>query len=140
MNNNDSDVLNQANYILNKYSNPQYRFNTITVEMAELTPTQQLQILSKELTDTLYVKFTPNGIGDPIQKYAQIIGIKHYVGNFTHRVTFNLDTLDFAPFVLDDSQFGILGGSIESYDYATTTYDDTIVYDGSQDPNGNRLG
>jgi hypothetical protein len=140
LNNNDSDVLNQANFILNKYSNPQYRFNTITVEMAELTPTQQLEILSKELTDTLYVKFTPNGIGDPIQKYAQIIGIKHYVGNFTHRVTFNLDTLDFAPFVLDDSQFGILGGSIESYDYATTTYDDTIVYDGSQDPNGNRLG
>jgi hypothetical protein len=140
LNNNDSDVLNQANFILNKYSNPQYRFNTITVEMAELTPTQQLQILSKELTDTLYVKFTPNGIGDPIQKYAQIIGIKHSVGNFTHRVTFNLDTLDFAPFVLDDSQFGILGGSIESYDYATTTYDDTIVYDGSQDPNGNRLG
>jgi hypothetical protein len=140
LNDNDSDVLNQANYLVNKYANPQYRFETITVELAELTPTEQLQILSKELTDTIYVKFTPNNIGDPIQKYAQIIGIKHKVGNFTHTVSFNLDTLDFAPFVLDDTEFGILGGSIETYDYATTTYDDTIIYDGTQDPNGNRLG
>jgi hypothetical protein len=140
LNNNDSDVLNQANYILNKYSNPQYRFETITVELAELSPAQALQVLAKELTDTLYVKFTPNNIGDPIQKYAQIIGINHRIGNFTHTVTFNLDTLDFAPFVLDDSQFGVLGGSIETYNSATTTYDDTIVYDGTQDPNGNRLG
>jgi hypothetical protein len=140
LNNNDSDVLNQANYLLNKYANPQYRFETITVELAELSSAEALQVLTKELTDTLYVKFTPNGIGDPIQKYAQIIGINHRIGNFTHTVTFNLDTLDFAPFVLDDSQFGTLGGSLETYDSATTTYDDTIVYDGSQDPNGNRLG
>lgn len=140
LNDNDSDVLNQANFLLNKYANPQYRFNTITVELAELTPAQQLQVLSKELTDTIFVKFTPNNIGDPIQKYAEIIGIKHKIGNFTHTVSFNLDTLDFAPFVLDDTEFGILGGSIETYDYATTTYDDTIVYDGTQDPDGNRLG
>jgi hypothetical protein len=73
-------------------------------------------------------------------KYATIIGIKHTIGNFSHLITFNLDTLDFAPFVLDDSQFGTLGGSLETYDSTTTTYDETIVYDGTQDPNGNRLG
>ena len=43
-------------------------------------------------------------------------------------------------FVLDDTHFGTLGGTIENYDSITTTYDDTIVYDGTQDPNGNRLG
>lgn len=140
LNDNDVDVLNQANYILNKYANPQYRFETITIELAELTSSDALNVLSKELTDTIYVKFTPNGIGAPIEKYAEIIGIKHSIGNFFHRVTFNLDTLDFAPFVLDDSKFGVLGGSIETYDYASLSYDDTIVYDGNQDPNGNRLG
>jgi len=140
LNNNDADVLNQANFIVNKYANPQYRFDTITVELAELTTLEQTKILSKELTDTIFVKFTPNNIGDPISKYAQIIGIKHYVGNFSHKVIFNLDTLDFAPFVLDDTEFGILGGTIETYDYPTVTYDDTIIYDGTQDPDGNRLG
>jgi hypothetical protein len=108
LNDNDSDVLNQANYLLNKYSNPQYRFEAITIELAELSSVQALQVLSKELTDTIFVKFTPNNIGDPIEKYAQIIGIKHQIGNFTHNVTFNLDTLDFAPLVLDDPVFGAL--------------------------------
>jgi|688.fasta_scaffold48487_4 hypothetical protein len=140
LNDNDTDVFNQANYILNKYANPEYRFENITIELGELNSTEQLNVLSKELTDTIFVKFTPNNIGDPIEKYAEIIGIKHTIGNFTHRVTFNLDTLDFAPFVLDDSRFGVLGGSIETYDYSSIVYDDTIAYDGTQDPNGNRLG
>lgn len=139
LNDNDTDVFNQANYILNKYANPQYRFETITIELAELTNSEAIQILSKELTDTIYVKFTPNGIGDPIEKYAEIIGIKHTIGNFSHKVTFNLDTLDFAPFVLDDSQFGVLGGTNntylgateENYDSATNIYDDTIPFDGT---------
>lgn len=139
LNDNDADVLNQANYILNKYANPEYRFETITIELAELTPEQALNVLSKELTDTIYVKFTPNGIGSPIEKYAEIIGIKHTIGNFFHRVTFNLDTLDFAPFVLDDSQFGVLGGTSdtylgateENYDKTTTIYDATIPYQGT---------
>jgi hypothetical protein len=140
LNDNDTDVLNQANNLLYKYADPQYRFDTITVELAELTTPQALQVLSKELTDTIFVKFTPNGIGDPILKYAEIKGIRHNIGNFTHTVTFNLDTLDFAPFVLDDPQFGLLGGSIETYNSSLISYDDTIDYDGTQDPNGNRLG
>jgi hypothetical protein len=139
LNDNDADVLNQANFIVNKFANPQYRFDTITVELAELSTLQQTQILAKELTDTIFVRFTPNNIGDPILKYAEIIGIKHYVGNFTHKVTFNLDTLDFAPFVLDDSEFGVLGGTSntylggreENYDNTDTIYDDTIDYIGS---------
>jgi hypothetical protein len=108
LNDNDTDVLNQANYLLSKYANPQYRFEAITIELAELTPVQALSVLSKELTDTILVKFTPNNIGSPIQKYAEIIGIKHKIGNFTHTVTFNLDTLDFAPLVLNDTVFGAL--------------------------------
>lgn len=139
LNDNDTDVFNQANFLLNKYANPQYRFETITIELAELTDSEALSILSKELTDTIFVKFTPNNIGDPIEKYAEIIGIKHTIGNFTHKVTFNLDTLDFAPFVLDDSEFGVLGGTSntylgateENYDNTTTIYDDTIPFNGS---------
>jgi hypothetical protein len=53
---------------------------------------------------------------------------------------FNFRTLDFAPFVLDDAVFGILGGSLETYDYGSVTYDTTILYDGTQSTTGNRLG
>jgi hypothetical protein len=65
--------------------------------------------LSKDLTDVIQVEFTPNKIGSPIVKLGQIIGIRHEIDLIgSHRVTFNLDTLDFAPFVLDDAVFGVL--------------------------------
>jgi hypothetical protein len=94
--------------ILNRYSNPEYRFDNLTIEMAELTDEQQLDILERELTDTVQIKFTPNNVGTQINKYAQIIGIKHDINNFSHRVTFRFATWDFAPFVLDDTVFGVL--------------------------------
>jgi hypothetical protein len=94
--------------ILNRYSNPEYRFDSLTIEMAELTEPQQLDVLERELTDTVQIKFTPNNIGAQINKYAQIIGIKHDINNFSHRVTFRFATWDFAPFVLDDTVFGEL--------------------------------
>jgi hypothetical protein len=108
LNNSDLDVANIADALLAKYANPEYRFDSISIELAELTTGQQNQILALELTDIVKIKFTPNNIGAPIEKYARIIGISHNVGNFTHKVTFNLDTLDFSPFVLDDPVFGAL--------------------------------
>jgi hypothetical protein len=61
------------------------------------------------MTDVIEVIFTPNKIGSPIEKYGQIIGISHEISlSGSHRVTFKLDTLDYAPFVLDDLVFGEL--------------------------------
>jgi hypothetical protein len=104
----DIEAESYANKILNRYSNPEYRFDTLTIEMAELNSTQQTQVLQRELTDTVQIKFTPNSIGAQINKYAQIIGISHNINNFSHRVTFRFATWDFAPFVLDDTVFGVL--------------------------------
>lgn len=134
------DAFYKAQYLLNKYKDPEYRFQALTVELSELSDAEQLLVLGRELGDTVKVKFTPNNIGAPIEKFAEIIGISHEINNFSHTITFNFDTLDFAPFILDDAVFGTLGGVIETYDYATTTYDDTIAYDGTESTDGNRLG
>jgi len=133
LNNSDVDVANIADALLAKYANPEYRFDSISIELAELTTGQQNQILGLELTDIVKIKFTPNNIGSPIEKYARIIGISHNVGNFTHKVSLNLDTLDFAPFVLDDPVFGVLGGTIGTtlYNDSTLTYDDLLTYNGN---------
>jgi hypothetical protein len=47
-------------------------------------------------------------VGDPIERYGQIIGIKHDVGVDRHTVTFGLGSLQYAFLVLDDTGFGIL--------------------------------
>jgi hypothetical protein len=135
-----SDVATLAVNLLNRYNEPEYRFERIGVDITELAGTVQTALLNLDLTDASYIRFQPNNVGSVINKYAQIIGIKHGVDAKRHKMEFNFRTLDFAPFVLDDAVFGTLGGSIQTYDSSSTTYDTTILYDGTQSTTGNRLG
>jgi len=107
----DTASLDLANYLLSRYSEPEYRFEALEIELANLNTTQQNQVLALELTDVVRVKFTPNGIGSAIDQYAQITGISHATNSVSHRVTIGLSTLDYANFVLDDSVFGVLDTS-----------------------------
>jgi len=104
----DIDALQIAQRLLAKYANPEYRFQSLTVDLSELSALQHESLLDLELTDIVKIKFTPNNIGSPIEKFARIIGINHEIGNFVHSTTFNFETLDYAPFTLDDPVFGLL--------------------------------
>jgi hypothetical protein len=106
--NSDADSLALADALLGTYSEPEYRFDSITVQMSELSTAQQNSLLALELTDQVQIKFTPNNIGSQIVKYGQITGIEHRVGIFVHELTFKFRTLEFAEFVLDDAVFGLL--------------------------------
>lgn len=101
--------------LLNRYDEPEYRFERVVVELTDLSPAQQIQVLRSELTDSAYIRFRPNKIGPVIEKYAQIIGIAHEISSSQHRVEFRFRTLDYAPFVLDDPIFGVLGGTNDKY-------------------------
>jgi hypothetical protein len=137
---NDADSLDLAQYLVGQYSEPEYRFDSLTVQMSELTTVQQNQLLTLELTDQVRIKFTPNGIGDPIIKYAGITGIEHRIGIFVHELTFRFETLDYAAFVLDDPIFGVLAG-VTTYDLSSVTYDNNAInYDGNDLGFSNRLG
>ncbi len=104
-----TDAKAIAETILSKYRNPAYRFNSLSTDLNSLSDSEVQEVLAKDLTDVIEVIFTPNNIGSPIEKYGQIIGIKHDIDRTgIHRVSFNLDTLDYAPFVLDDAVFGVL--------------------------------
>jgi hypothetical protein len=106
--NSDLDSLALANSLLGSYSEPEYRFDSITVQMSELSTAQQNSLLALDLTDQVKIKFTPNGIGSQIVKYGQITGVDHRVGIFVHELTFRFRTLAYAEFVLDDAVFGLL--------------------------------
>ena len=106
---NDSDALTLAQELLSKYKNPGYRFDVISTNLNALDDAQRAEVLAKDMTDVIKVIFTPNGLGSPIEKYGQIIGIQHDITvDGSHVIRFRLDTLDFAPFVLDDPVFGVL--------------------------------
>jgi len=97
-----------ADYIVARYSLPEYRIQRIRVNMRALTPAQQTSVLGLELGDQADVRFTPNGVGTPISIRNRIIGVSHDVSIDTHFVSFSFEELPFDFFILDDAVFGIL--------------------------------
>jgi len=104
----DADAEALADYLVSIYSEPEYRFETLAVQLEALTSPEQIKVLGLEINDVCQIKFTPNGVGSPINKYAVIIKIEHDMQPFQHRVIFGFETLDYASLVLDDLEFGIL--------------------------------
>jgi hypothetical protein len=106
---NGDKLQNLASYISSKYSEPEYRFNSITVNMFALDLGQQSVLRSRTpLNGFAQVIFTPNGVGSAITRYVRIIGITHDVTAGSHLVTFNLESLKTPNLVIDDNEFGKL--------------------------------
>ena len=106
--NTDDQATQLAAYLLGKFSEPEYRFETVSVQLEAISSLQQTDILGLEIGDVCQVKFTPNSVGSQIDKYAIIIKVEHNIQPQSHRVTFGFETLDYVSLVLDDVEFGIL--------------------------------
>lgn len=104
----NEDVENYAAFLANKYSEPEYRFEAVDILVDELTTAQQAQVLALEIGDVVSIKFTPNGVSPAIEKFAEVIRIDQTVDTVNHVMTLGFSTLEFALFVLDDTQFGKL--------------------------------
>lgn len=97
-----------ADFIIAKFSEPEYRFESLTVTMRGLTPTQRATVLSIEMGDQVDVNFVPNNIPPAITIRNRIIGVSHSINLNQYQVTFNFEKLPFSFFVLDDPVFGKL--------------------------------
>lgn len=104
----DEQATDLAIFLASKYSQPEYRFESVDIQFSNLTPAEQQQILGLELGDVCKVTFTPGNVPPAIVRYAEIIGIQHEVDSVDQIVTLNFSTLDFTYLVLDDPVFGKL--------------------------------
>jgi hypothetical protein len=109
----DLDFL--ANFLLSRFKQPQYRFETLTISLDTLTQSQQNELLDLEIGNVVQVKFTPSGIPPAIEQDCRVIGIDHNWSNSEKQMTLSLERLDFSLFVLDDAKFGILDEDQLSY-------------------------
>ena len=105
---NQSDLDAMASFFAGKFSQPEYRFESVDVIVDQLTPIQQAAILNLELGDVIKIKFTPNNIPPAIEKYAEIIRIDNSVTVTSHIISLGFATQDFTVLVLDDLEFGKL--------------------------------
>ena len=107
--NNDPDELQYlADFLLARFKEPQYRFNSLSVVMDTLSESQQDEVFDLEIGDIVQVRFTPSGIPPAIEQYVRIIGISHDWSTNEKRISLSLERLDFTIFVLDSPVLGIL--------------------------------
>jgi len=97
-----------AEFNLARYKEPQYRFETVTVVLDTLTTENQNKVLDLEIGDIVLVRFEPSDIPPAIEQYVRIIGINHDWNPANKNISFALERLDFAIFILDDPVLGVL--------------------------------
>jgi hypothetical protein len=105
----DSELENLATFLARRFSQPEYKFDSLNVRLNNLNLTQQNQLLNLELGDVVKVSFTPSGIPPAIVKYAEIIRIQQTVDvSGEHVINLGLSTVDLTYLILDDPVFGML--------------------------------
>ena len=91
-----------------KYSQPEYRFESVDIILDDLSLSDQLKILTLDIADFVTIRFTPNGISPAIERIAQIIRIDNDLTPGSHIVSLGFATVDTGFFTLSDPIFGRL--------------------------------
>lgn len=105
-----------ADFFLARYKEPQYRFETVTVVLDTLSTVNQNKVLELEIGDIVLVRFEPSDIPPAIEQYCRIIGINHDWTPGSKNISFALERLDFAVFILDDLVLGELDNDRLAYE------------------------
>jgi hypothetical protein len=113
---NASDLQFLSDYLLERFKQPQYRFETVTVSLDNISAEQQNLVLDLEIGDIVQVKFLPSQVPPAIEQYCRVIGINNSWDNNSKNITFSLERLDFAIFILDDAVLGVLDDDRLAYE------------------------
>jgi hypothetical protein len=105
-----------ADFFLARYKEPQYRFETVTVVLDTLSTVNQDKVLDLEIGDIVQVRFEPSDIPPAIEQYCRIIGINHDWNPGSKNISFSLERLDFAIFILNDPVLGELDNDRLAYE------------------------
>jgi hypothetical protein len=105
-----------ADFFLARYKEPQYRFETVTVVLDTLSTVNQDKVLDLEIGDIVQVRFEPSDIPPAIEQYCRIIGVNHDWTPGSKNISFSLERLDFAVFILDDLVLGELDNDRLAYE------------------------
>ncbi len=106
--NSTSQLNDLAQFLVGKFGEPEFRFEVIEVDLANLDTSQREQMIDLELGDFVQVKFTPNDIPPAIERFGQVISTK---SNFTPTqeiIQIGLQSVQGALIVLDQEAFAKL--------------------------------
>jgi hypothetical protein len=117
----DADVLDLCQYLAGRYSQPNVRFDTVTVELQSLSSAQLAAVLALDITDLVTVQRTPPGSGTPatisLLEMVDGVSLSLDVSGSKFTAKFNLYSVDARSFfILNDPVFGLLdSGNLLQY-------------------------
>ena len=103
-----TQLENLAAYTISRFSQPEYRFGAIQVNLDTLSASDAADVIGVEIGDVLRVTFTPNDLPPALVQLGQVISVAHRVTSSRHDIVFSLAAVDFTFLVLDDTEFGKL--------------------------------
>jgi hypothetical protein len=111
LNSEDQGAFEVAKDLLTYYYQPELRLESVTVDLANLSLAEKLQVLSLEIDGYISVVFTPNGIGDPKISTGLVTSISHQITLTSHKVELRLRN-ERTLYTLDSDSKGILNVNI----------------------------
>ena len=97
-----------AEYLVVRYSEPEYRFEGVTIDLRAVQASDRTDVLGLELGDIVKIDFTPSKIPPAITRYGKIIGINLNITPSSQEIALQLQSTQGAVLVLDDPVFGKL--------------------------------
>jgi hypothetical protein len=104
----DLQASQLADFLRTKFARPEYRFEALDVDLSQVNESTQDDILGLELGDVVKVVFTPSNIGDPIERFVEVIRIQQRVTPTSHIIEFGFGGLEVNFWRLSDPVFGRL--------------------------------
>lgn len=107
-----SDLQTLGDFLLTRYDAPEYRFETLTINLKTITAQQRADLLGLELGDVVRVDFTPSKIPPVIERYGKVIRLRNDFADNNEIMEIGLEAVAGALLVLDDPEFGKLDVSL----------------------------
>jgi len=106
----DAAAATLAADLLDRYKEPQYRFDRLQTLYNSLDSTDQATITSLELADVISITRTyPTGSPSSVTQSYSIEALRHTISPSEHRVEIQLAVADLVyPFILDDATYGVM--------------------------------
>ena len=101
-------VEDLADFLVNRYGEPEFRFDGLTINLDDLPNDQKADVLNIDLAEPVLIDFRPNNIAPSIQRYAKVIGISQNINPSEQKLTLRLQSTQGSLFILDDAVFGRL--------------------------------
>ena len=107
-----TDLQNLGDFLLARFEDPEYRFESLSINLRDVSTSQRADLLSLDLGEIVKVEFTPGNIPPAIERFGKVIRLSHSFSQNEEVLEVGLESIAGTLLVLDDAEFGRLDSGL----------------------------